>query len=254
MRRKVKLTRDQKDLVRSVPGLAERAARAVVKRFGLIRPFDVLVASAHYGIALAAENFDAAAGKTFQEWAFWKAVRTILDDARADQRQRAHILAARLAAVEFMRHEHRPPRDDDATVPEEQLRGELDAYKAGLLASMLKGVAAVAPTVGGEDDMLTRIDAGRAAVALKEVCEDLRPEQRELLACNDEAALQALSEKWGKSWWTLGRARNKLLKVVGARLAGRGMVAMPDWDDDVWRVVAGHAITMETVPHGETRP
>jgi hypothetical protein len=89
--------------------------------------------------------------------------------------------------------------------------------------------------MGGEDDMVALLDASRAAAALKQVYDCLRPEQIELLSCESEADLKALAPKWGKSWWTLGRGRAKLLELVGARLAGQRVDAMPAWDDEVWR-------------------
>jgi hypothetical protein len=239
MRPKVLLTRDQKALARGVPGMAEKAARAVAKDFGAIRPFDEMVESAHYGIALAAQSFDPTIGKKYPEWAYFKAYNTILDDARAQGRQLAVLIAARRAGIEYLRHEHRAPRDEDAGAPEAELARELSAYKAGLVASMLEGVASMRAVIGdAEDEMNARIDAGRAAEALRRVHDGLDPEQVELLGCDGEADLKALAPKRGVSWWTLGRERNKLRKIVGARLLGLGVDAMPDWDHDVWRRVS----------------
>jgi hypothetical protein len=235
----VKLTPDQKALVRGCPGLAERAAREATKRFGPIKPMAVMVRSAHLGIALAARTFDETRGPTFEDWAFQKAVWTIVDDARAERRQADQIAAGRCAAIEYLRFEHRDPRDEDAYATEQEDRAELNAYKAGVLAAYLRGIAVTPLSSGGEDEMNERIDATRTATALSKVYEGLRPEQLELLACESEADLQALAPRWGKSWWTLGRARSKLLKIVGARLAGQAMEAMPAWDDEVWGAVTG---------------
>ncbi len=245
----VKLTPDQKKWVRSVPGLAERVALEATRRFGSIKPMDAMVRSAHYGIALAARTFDPTRGPTFEEWASLKALWTIVDDARAERRQADRIAAGRCAAIEFLRFEHRPLRDEDAYATEQEDRAELNAYKAGVVAAYLRGIAVTPFSAGGEDEMNERIDATRTATALSKVYEGLRPEQLELLACETEAELQALAPKWGKSWWTLGRARAQLQKLIGARLVGQNVEAMPAWDDEVWRrllsVSDGQATTSE---------
>jgi hypothetical protein len=238
VRTTVKLTSDQKKLVRGVPGLAERVARDATKRFGPIKPMEVMVRSAHYGIALAAQTFDEARDLEFVEWAYLKALWTIVDDARAERRQEDQIAAARCAVIEFLRFEHRAPRDEDAYATEEEDRAELDRYKAGVIAAYLKGIAVMPLAAGGEDEMISRVDATRSATALSKAYEGFRPDQLELLACECEADLQALAPKWGRSWWTLGRARSKLLKLVGARLAGQKVDQMPAWDDEVWAAAA----------------
>jgi hypothetical protein len=238
MRATVKLTSDQKARVRAVPGLAERAAHEARKRFGSFVPLEEMVRSAHYGIALAALSFDEAVGTGFEQWAFFKALWTIVDDARTERRRAAGITAGRLAVIEFLRFEHAGPRDDDACTTEQQDRAELGRYKAGLLASYLKGLAVMPASAGGEDEMNARLDAARAAEKLDKVYEGLQPEQLQLLECESEADLKALGAAWGKSWWTLGRARNKLRKIIGARLLGQRMDEMPAWDDEVWAAVA----------------
>jgi hypothetical protein len=235
MRETVKLTLAQKALVRGVVGLAERAAREAMRRWGPIQPWEVLVRSAHYGIALAAESFDQSAGPTFEQWAFQKALWTILDDSRTDRRQADPIAAARCAAMEYLRFEHRAPRDDDAYRTQEEDRAELNGYKAGLVAAILKGIAGTPTAAGGEDDMVARIDATRSAATLQRAYEGLGPEQLELMACECEADYQALAAKrGGKSWWTLQRAHAKLQKLVGARILGQSPGEMPAWNDEVW--------------------
>jgi hypothetical protein len=241
----VKLTPEQKALVRGVPGLAERAARDVAKRFGQFRPMDEMVRSAHYGIAKAAQSFEHEMG-TFEEWAYWKAVWSVLDDARSDRRQTAVILAARVATFEFLRFCHRPPRDDDANNTEEQDRSELDGFEGGLVAAMLRGVALMPAATGGEDEMIARLDAARAATRFKSVLDELTPDQIALLNCKDEADLKELAPSWGRSWWTLARARAKLMQVVGARLLGKRLDAMPAWDDEVWRAIGGARLVAST--------
>jgi hypothetical protein len=234
----VKLTPDQKDLVRGVQGMAERAARDTMIEVGRIRPWDAMVRSAHYGIALAARDFDAGMGK-WEDWAYHKACWTILDDAKIEGRQERKLLAARLAAREFLRYARQAPRDDDVHNTEQQDATALSDYMGGALAGYLEGVALMPTAAGSEDEMHARIDASRAAEKLKEVYGGLEPRQVELLRCASEADLKKLAEAWGKSWWTLARAKAKLQKVVGARLAGRDMNAMPSWDEEIWRSVAG---------------
>ena len=233
----VKLTAEQKKLVRGVPGLAERAARDAMKRFGPILPMEEMIRSAHYGIAVAAQSFDTTRGIAFEQWAYLKAQWTIVDDARTERRQSAQIAAGRCAVIELLRFEHRAPRDEDAHATDPERRAELQGYKGAVVAAFLRGVAALPLAAGGEDEMIARVDAARAATALSRAYEGLRPEQIELLACESEADLQALAPRWGKSWWTLQRARAKLIKVIGARLAGQEIDAMPAWDDEIWRAL-----------------
>jgi hypothetical protein len=234
MRTIVKLTPDQKKLVRRYPGLAERVAQEAMRRFGPIKTMAEMVMSAHYGIARAAQSFDDTKDVEFEDWAALNALWTILDDARAEGRQADKIAAGRAAAIFYLRFEHRAARDEDAYLTEEEDRAELNSYKAGVVAGYLRGIAASPPSTGGEDEMITRIDATRTATALDKAHEGFRPEQLELLACESEADLKALELKWGKSWWTLGRMRNKLEKIVGARLRGQKVDANAAWDDDVW--------------------
>jgi hypothetical protein len=249
MRTTVKLTSAQKKLVRSVPGLAERAARDATKRFGALQPLDVMERSAHYGIALAAQSFDPDTGPSFEQWAYLKAMATIMDDARSERRQADRIAAGRHAAMELLRFEHRASREEDAYATEQQDRSELNAYKAGVVAAFMRGLAGTPMAAGGEDEMISRIDATRAAEALHRVYEGFRPEQLELLACEGETDLKELAPKWRKSWWTLARARQKLLKVVGARLMGQNIEEMPAWDEEIWGALAG----TQDAPSGASR-
>jgi hypothetical protein len=177
-------------------------------------------------------------------------VWTILDDARVDRRQRSVIAAGRVAAVEFLRFASRRPRDEDAHNTEEQDRSELAAFKGGVVAAFLQGMALEPTSAGGEDEMIERIDAAKAAGALKSVYLGFQPRQLELLRCECEADFKALAMKWGKSWWTVQRAKAKLQMVLGARLTGLGVDTMPAWDDEVWRMVASD-LAGASSPHVE---
>lgn len=226
-RTKVKLTREQKALVTSAPGVAEKAAFTVLERVGPVGSFEQLVQSGHYGVALAAQSYDAGMGQPFLQWALFRAIHTILDDCRVERRQTMQLDLARIAVIEYLSHVPGIRRAETSYVPDEEgLRTRLDRYKAGVIGAFLEGLASVPAMTGGEDEVIEREDAILAARAIRQVHDELQPEQRALLRLKTDKELQdaaAAHTAAGNpvSFWTLARQRGELREIVGARIAAR---------------------------------
>lgn len=234
----VPLTPEQRALAKSLPRLAERVAYEAKNRFQLLRDMKDLVQSAHYGIVLAARDFEPRMGQDFETWASYKALMTILDDTRSDSRQAQALWMGRLAAIEVLSSEPSAPQhdQDDVMRMDDRDRRELSAFQANVLAGYLKGTAA---DLGDDDEerLIAKLDAAKAAVALRSVYDQLGSEREELLQCTKKEDFVALAQKRGVSHWTLQREQAKLLKVVGARLHGMHVSEMPAWAEELWDTV-----------------
>lgn len=228
------LSREQRSLVKSVPGLAERVAAKVQREYKLFAvSLEQMIQSAHYGVVLAASSYDPAYEQSFLVWASYKAMQTILDDLRTELRQRDQIMMGRLAALEVMSSEP-VAGEHDVMAHDDLKRRELNRYKASVLAGYLQGVAAWQPEGDREEELVQKLDAVKALSALRRIYDDLGPEHEELLRCINQQDLIALAERRGVSRWTLRREREKLQKVVGARLHAAHVREMPAWTEELW--------------------
>lgn len=221
LRPRVPLDAAQKVLARSVPGLVERVARDVTRTYGPFLPFEEMVATGHFAVALAAQSFDASYGVPFSQWAFYRATEAILDAGRRERRHRV-ILRARRAAMRFLAVERRAA-DDPFQETTESLRGELDELAGGLMTAMLD--ALVDKRVDAEEEIQDRESFGRARGALERVMAELSKEDRELveLQFGEDVDLRRIAAARGVSYFKLWRAKQELLKKMRRRLEQLGV-------------------------------
>lgn len=237
---KLFLTAEQRALVTSVPGLAERVALGVKRAFRLPHDARELVRHAHYGIARAAQRWD---GQTpFEAWARFKASRAVLDGARGQRHEDAKSSTGRQTGLLYLLHEDGQVRGDPLGASVEAAQGELDELTQGLAAAMLADVAARPRHAGGEDEVTRREDGARAAEALRTAFATLTAELRAVVALcfagaegdDEEATLEAVATRVGLSVSTVKRHRSRALQLLGARLAGQGITELPSWLDEPW--------------------
>jgi len=222
------LTKEQRALARSVPGLAEQVVYDLGR--GLLggdpRSPD-RIQCAHLGIYKAAQTHDGDLG-SFGMWAYWKAVFEVINVERRDRKQRRLLTAGRIAgfrmAMARQRHTDLPQNagDDELMevlvgLAEEQIVGEL----LGVLA------ATDEPPDGGEEveDRDAWLDA---TGKLTGVLDGLQPEWREVfLLFAGGHDIKAIAKARGVDYSNLLDQFHRQLALVRARLEALNVRGVP---------------------------
>lgn len=222
-------TKEQKALILSVPGLAERAVREVRRSWGdggLDR--DDLVQIAHLGIFRAAQSYDPAKG-TFPGWAFYKASNAVRDAVRQALGPRRPVDAARDAAeINFLTGTGVPEHDDPAE-PEQATFRHMVEFVEDMLVAELEGVMGAMASLSPEEALMAKEEWKVTAEALAAVVPDVKPERLDLLKKHygEGLNLKQTAAAQGLSYWTILERHEETLGLLRARLRGRGVTAMP---------------------------
>lgn len=225
-----RLTRAQKALALSVPGCAERAARAVRLHFGSGgMPKEDLIQLGHFGIFRAAQLFDPGRGVPFEHWAFFKATHAIRDAIRRHRGRRGPLDAARIAAGSDFLASTPPAAVSNPFTGEKALREKLESLIEDQLIAELSGSAAAADSLSVEDRVHAQLDWGAACDALKQLYDELPPKVREVLRLHyvDDVSLKEVSQRVGWGYWGLLPEHQDTLRLLKARLRGLGICALP---------------------------
>ena len=241
------LTRDQKVLVRDVPGLAEKVAYDHLARFGCgdLEPAD-MVQHAHLGIYRAAQLFDAGKGVPFEKWAYFKAACAVFDAVRKSVRLRDPIEPYRTkAGQEYLAAKLGVTAPEvEGWVTEETLIEQLVDFAEEHLGAELAGAASAVEGLTEEERTVARLDWGQAYAWLEELLGEVEPEYRRIFArCHaDEMTLQDSIAAEGVNYWAVLRELPKLFKRLRARLEGLGLKQLPaghgEWGSGVLKSAA----------------
>jgi DNA-directed RNA polymerase specialized sigma24 family protein len=227
------LTREQKVLVRDVPGLAEKVAYDHLARFGCgnLEPAD-LVQHAHLGIYRAAQLFNESKGVPFDKWAYFKAACAVFDAVRKSLRLSEPIepyrtkagqeyLAARLGLT---------APEVEGWVTEETLIEQLVEIAEEQLGAELTGAASALGGLTEEERAVARLDWGQAYAWLEQLLDDVEPEYRRIFArCHaEEMTLEDAIAAEGLNYWAALRELPKLFKRLRARFSGLGLKHLPE--------------------------
>jgi RNA polymerase sigma factor (sigma-70 family) len=242
LRPEERLTREQKTLVRSVPGVAERAAHHYRRHFRTTLSFDECVTLAHLGIFRGAQLYDADKGVPFESWAFYKAVRAIQDASRKERRQSEILEGAGMAAgIEFLAAHARRHRGDLHEETDEGLFGQLVAMGDQMLLAELLGMGTAAISLSESDAAQSRIEWGELLDALKQAVMEQRPEVQQLLRLHyvENFTLKKAAELQGVSYWAVMPEHKEALQRIRARLGSLGIQELPlaTMDRAAWGVV-----------------
>lgn len=226
---KLALTAEQKALVRSVPGLVERAAHEVRRRFGAILAFEELVAIGHLAVALASQTYDPGHERRvpFQQWAFYRALEAMLTAGRAEKPHRRVVRAVR-AGLRFAALEHRAVDRDVFSETDQALFDELTDLADGCLTAMLDVLHA---PLAADPESNVLEDEARATTdrALEAVIAELAPDERDLLRLRfaEDLDVKEIARARGVPYWTLLRRHHDLLKRMQRRLRQLGVSSAP---------------------------
>lgn len=223
-------TKEQKALINSVPGTAERAVREVRRSWGSggIEKDD-LVQIAHLGIFRAAQSFDPRKGE-FPHWAFYKASHAVRDAVRQALGPRRPVDAARDAAeTNFLTGMGIPAHDDPAEDDKTTYRHMVE-FVEGMLVSELEGVMGSMASLTPEDALMAKEEWEVAFEALSASVPDVKPERLDLLKKHygEGLNLKQTASAQGLSYWTILDRHEETLELLRARLRGRGVTAMPE--------------------------
>ena len=213
-----RLTREQKTLVLSVPGCAERAAREVRLHFGaggMLK--EDMVQHGHFGIFRAAQLFDPGRGVPFR------------DAVRRHRGRRDPLEAGSIAAEsDFLATKPRPA-EIDAFQSDQALRDQLDDILEDQLVAKLTGAAATTDTLTVEERVNAQLDWGTAFAALEQVLSELPARVREVLRLHyaENVSLKEISGLVGWGYWGLLPEHQETLRLLKARLRGLGVSGLP---------------------------
>jgi RNA polymerase sigma factor (sigma-70 family) len=225
----VRATKEQKALILSVPGMAERAVREVRRSWGdggLDR--DDLVQIAHLGIFRAAQSFDPSKGE-FPGWAFYKASNAVRDAVRQALGPRKPVDAARDAAETNYLTGTGIPEHDDPAEPEQASFRHMVEFVEELFVSEMEGVMGALESLSPEEALMAKEEWEGAFEALNAVVPDVKPERLDLLKKHygEGLNLKQTATAQGLSYWTILDRHEETLGLLRARLRGRGVTAMP---------------------------
>lgn len=230
-----RLTKDQKKLVLSVPGLAEEVERAVRRTWGTGGlDVDDRVQLAHLGIFRAAQLFDPEKNVPFKLWARYKATRTVQDAMRQRVRQDDPVGAAReIAATESL---------ITATIAGCQDVSEADNVRFGKLMSFGEnhlieqlGAMGIAVTTLNVEERLSARDEWRHLVAaMVESLADLSAELRSVLRrrYTEGLDLKETASAEGVCYEVSLERHQEALKLLRARLRRYGISKAPEVCDE----------------------
>ena len=227
-------TKEQKALIQSVPGAAERAVREVRRSWGnggIER--DDLVQIAHLGIFRAAQSYDPSKGE-FAGWAFYKASHAVRDAVRQALGPRRPVDAAKdLAETNFLTGTGIPTNDDPAE-PEKATFRHMVEFAEELLSAELEGMMGAMEVLTPEEALLAKEEWEVTFEALSASVPDVKPERLDLLKKHygEGLNLKQTAAAQGLSYWTILERHEETLGLLRARLRGRGVTGVPVFSDD----------------------
>lgn len=223
-----RLTREQRQLISEVPGLAERVAFDVGRTLGGDPRSPDRINQAHLGIYKAAQTFDPALGK-FVNWATWKAYGAIVDADRKNGKQQLLLAAGRIAGFRALAETRGRIDDVPADATDSELRGGLVSLaKEQIVGGLLGVIAALDEPADGEEAIAERQEWARATAALMIVLDSLQPENRALLLLFAHGHdVKAIANARGVDYGTLRAQFHEQLHLARARLEARNVRGVP---------------------------
>jgi RNA polymerase sigma factor (sigma-70 family) len=230
-----RLTRDQKALVRSVPGLAEEVVRAVRRTWGTGRiDADDRLQLAHLGIFRAAQLFQAEKNVPFKHWARYKATRMLQDAIRQRARQDDPLGTARdEASAEYLITATIAGCRDASEADHVQL-GKLLGFGESHLVEQLGGMGMAITTMTVEERLSARDEWSYLVDALVASLADLSAELRSLLRWRyvEGLDLKETAAAEGVCYTTLLERHQEAVKLLRARLRRHGVSKVPEACDE----------------------
>jgi hypothetical protein len=222
------LTKEQRDLVKSALGVAERAAYEYGHALGGDPRSADRVQAAHLGIAKAAQTYDPELGP-FPPWAKIKAVSEILTTERRERKQKRLVTAGRLVGLRVTAT--RGHRDGD--VPVDASDESLFSALVGIAEDQIVGdwlgvVAAAEEPAEGDEEIAERDAWGVTMAKMVGELDQLAPKHREMLLLFAHGHdIKAQAAERDVDYSTLLDEFHRQCALVKARLKGKKINALP---------------------------
>ena len=233
-----RLTKEQKALVLSVPGLAEEVERAVRRSWGTggIDASD-RVQLVHLGIFRAAQRFKAEKNVPFKNWARYKAACTLKDAMRKRARLDDPLGEARDAAsTEFLLTAKIADRKD-APEPDNVKFGKLLSFGESHLIEQLGGMGIAITKLTPEARLAAREEWKALVDAMILSLADLSAELRSVLRQHytEGLDLKETAKAEGVCYDTMLERHQEAVKLLRARLRRYGITKAPEsYDEGEW--------------------
>jgi RNA polymerase sigma factor (sigma-70 family) len=230
-----RLTKEQKKLVLSVPGLAEEVERAVRRTWGTggLDAGDRLQL-AHLGIFRAAQSFKPEKNVPFKHWARYKATRTLQDAMRQRARQDDPLGAAREAAATEFLLTATIAGGNDASEPDNVRFGKLMSFGESHLVDQLGAMGIAVTTLNVEERLSARDEWRHLVEAMVESLADLSAELRGVLRRHytEGLDLKETASAEGVCYETSLERHQEAVRLLRARLRRHGIAKAPEACDE----------------------
>lgn len=252
------LTREQRALVRSVPGLAERVTFQMSREIGGDPRSPDRVNIAHLGIYKAAQSYDPEQGP-FTQWAEFLATCEILMVERKERKQKRILTAGRVAGLRYLAERRHRVEDIPVDATNDELMAALTGLAQEQLTADLLGSLVVADEPDeGEDDVAERDAWKHALEVLVRVLDGVKPEHREmLLLFANGHSIKSIAKARGVDYWALREHFHKQLALVQARLEGQKVTHVPQAPKNVTAVLPDPTpatLARDAEPPSEQKP
>jgi DNA-directed RNA polymerase specialized sigma24 family protein len=241
------LTPAELALFQSEPGLPAQAAKeaskaAGMKVFDYLKPGD-LAAIAAVGALEATRTYDPAGETPYRAWAYFNAVRAVLDAARWENRAHAKIRAL-LRASACVYFAGAPVGVDVGFETDASLLEKLHGFTNPVLGLAIAYVATLEPETGGEDEVIAVETAARTGDALRELLPAPGTVQRQVIDLHfvQGLSLAQVAEVLGyekSAYTTFWRNFQALMSWLRTGLVARGINQRPAWREEVSGRVLG---------------
>jgi RNA polymerase sigma factor (sigma-70 family) len=230
-----RLTKEQKELVRSVPGLAEEVERGVRRTWGTggLDASDRLQI-AHLGIYRAAQLFKPEKNVPFRLWAKYKATGALQDAMRQRARQNDPFGARREAASTAFLSTATIPGCQDAADSDSVKLGKLLSFGESHLIEQLGSMGLALTTMTVEERLSARDEWRHLVDALVASVSDLSAELRSVLRRHytEGLDLKETAAAEGIGYDTALDRHQEGMKLLRARLRRYGVHTAPEVRDE----------------------
>ncbi len=237
------LTPRQRARFDEVADVPEKAVPAAIKHYGR-RTFrhlsdKAMLSTAVVAVMEAAASYNPTKGSTYRGWAFFSAIRALLEEARDESKRYGRVVAVLRAGL-MVHAAQVDERIEIGVDGVDELTAKLHRASDGFYARALLELSASDPPVvsDAEEDRALHEAAVWAGEVLRKALAAFNPPQRTVLHQHfaERKPLTEIAAQMGvpaPRYSTFVRRFHELIAAVGVRLRELGMIELPPWSSEL---------------------